>query len=103
MAKSKGDMYVGSIHETNNYGNLEVIHYTDCENVFVRFVETGYETKAQASQIRAGFVKDLLLPSVHGVGFIGIGKFNGDLNKNHHLAYKKWIGMLERGYRKGRI
>lgn len=76
-------------------GILEVIDYISCDKVVVRFIETGFETTCEFCQIKRGTVKDLLLPRVCGVGFIGGDKYS---TKSHPWAYLKWQNMLERCY-----
>jgi len=59
---------VGDVFETKYNGKLEVIKYQDAVNVTVRFLNTGYETTVEASQIRTGEVRDWTLPKAFGVG-----------------------------------
>lgn len=42
--------------------------------------------------------KNLLKPSVCGVGFIGVGKHTPSSNGSHSAAYEAWKGMLKRCY-----
>lgn len=89
----------GQVFDMNLNGKLEIVEYIDAENVRVRFLQTGYETTVEACQLRRGTVKDLLLPRVAGVGFIGIGEhraYNGKTTPE--WAYLKWQNMLERCY-----
>lgn len=89
---------VGSVWDSNNYGRFEVVEYLDCTNVFVRFIDTGFLTKANSTSIRAGRVKDKLLPSVHGFGFIGDGGYKPSVGGVHTKPYTLWVGMLQRCY-----
>ena len=88
--------YVGEIFKTKNCGNLLVTKYINYENVYVRFIDTGYETVARIDHIRDGSVRDKYLPTVYGIGVLGdeVVKVNG----KHTKEYKGWQSMLRRCY-----
>lgn len=87
---------VGDIFETNLNGKLEVIEYKNAFNVKVRFLDTGYETVVEASQIRSGEVRDWTLPRAVGVG---IGWESGvNLSKTYPRHHGLWQNMLNRCY-----
>ena len=50
---------VGKKFDTLNFGQLEVIEYINAKNVTVKFIKTGFVTKAEAAQIRKGQVRDI--------------------------------------------
>ena len=52
------DMIAGTIHKTNNYGDLEIVRYVKCTEIEVKFISTGYSTCTQSSHIRRGSVMD---------------------------------------------
>lgn len=83
-----GDLFTNTDGDTG-----VVVKYHNSRKVEVVFIDTMYETTACAINIREGKVKDKLKPSVHGVGFIGDGKFN-----SKYVSYPSWISMLERCY-----
>lgn len=58
MNKIPADMQPGCIHETKNYGYLEIVSYINKKKVHVKFCETGYLTSAESGHIRRGNVKD---------------------------------------------
>lgn len=89
------DMKPGTIHETNGYGEIEIISSTAHKEVKVKFIDTGYICSTRYGNIRKGSVKDKLRPNVYGVGFIGEG---AHLSSNSKLAYEKWCDMLMRCY-----
>ena len=86
------------IYTSNNYGKFKIINYINAINVEVEFLSTGYRVTAEASVIRKGNVKDKMLPSVYGVGYIGNGKYTANIKGKPAKAYKTWCGMLERCY-----
>jgi len=63
--------YEGKVYKTNNYGDLVVTEYVNSDKVWVKFVETGYETSVEMGQIKKGTVKDKSVPELYGVGVIG--------------------------------
>ncbi len=91
------DMISGFTNETND-GPIEVIMYKSCKEVLIRFVNTGYERKYSTWSIRSGSVKDMIKPSVFGVGYIGSGNHKAHERGKRTKAYKIWIGILERCY-----
>ncbi len=59
----------------------------------LKFLDTGFETKALKGNILKGEVKDWLAPEIYGVACRGKGAFT-----SKHPAYKKWMNMLARCY-----
>ena len=91
-------MNIGQVYESKNFGPFKIVDYRNSESVEVQFVETGYKTTAQAGDIYRGRVKDRMLPSVKGVGFIGEGKYKAWVNRKVEKSYLTWRWMLERAY-----
>lgn len=90
------ERYIGKVFRTNNYGDLVITKWVSSNEVFVRFVNTGYETVTSMSSISKGMVRDRLIPSVCGVGIIGNGitRIEGVDVRD----YKLWKNMLYRCY-----
>ena len=89
--------YEGSIFKTNNYGEIEVIHYDSGVKVNVRFLESGFERLARLSDILKGEVKDKSVSTVFNFGICDIA---GCVNGVQTAEYLYWIGMLDRCYEK---
>lgn len=90
---------IGQQYEMKQNGILEIVKYKNAENVVVRFLETGFTTTCEFCQVRRGTVKDLLLPRVCGVGYIGDGEHSAYKGRyDSEWAYLKWQNMLERCY-----
>lgn len=87
---------IGTTYVTNSGSNLVITKYVNSTEVYVRFIETGYETVARMSNIREGKVRDLLRPSIYGVGIVGYESpyFNGRILKEYAL----WKEMIRRCY-----
>jgi len=86
---------VGDIYPTKSNGDLQVTHYENAATITVRFLATGYETRAQQGDIRRGSVKDFLAPAIYGIGFMGRPVYTYVKDKT---CYKTWHGMLQRCY-----
>ncbi|PSW06057.1 hypothetical protein [Photobacterium lipolyticum] len=104
---AKPSMKVGDVFPTNNNSNLVITKYESAKKVWYRFLDTGYESHTAAANIRRGGVRDVLAPSVAGVGYIGEGPYLSwyPPEKNPYLpgkerspAYEAWSGMLKRCY-----
>jgi hypothetical protein len=96
------NIIIGGIYPQGKHGDLKVTGYNGCQKVTVVFVATGYTRKAATQKILNGNVKDPFAPSVHGVGFFGVGSYTAftTSNKKSTKQYKTWICMLERCYSK---
>lgn len=66
---------VGDIYKSDKYGDMEIVEYINATTVKVRFVCNNFETITTAQHIRNGTVHNRNYPTVHGVGFIGDGKY----------------------------
>lgn len=86
---------VGTVHCTNSGGELVITKYINSYEVHVRFIETGFETVARMSNIRNGKVKDLLQPSIFGVGVVGEEVL---YDEGATKEYTLWKEMLRRCY-----
>ena len=85
----------GLVFNTNNSGVCVVVNYTNYDDVTVKFVETGYETKTRMGNLKLGKVKDYLHPSIYGKGILGEGfKQSESQSYSFHL----WKNMLKRCY-----
>lgn len=81
------------IFSSNNTGS-GVILAKKSKSCIIQFNSTGYTTKANIDNVRAGKVKDPYFPSVHGVGYIG------EFEKVPYwrLAKQLWQNMMKRCY-----
>ena len=95
----KNSVNVGDVFQSNNYGKFRVIEVKNYDNVFIKFEATGFECKATKAQINRGSVKDRLVPSVEGVGFIGDGPHPTSIG-GATKEYTTWQDMLARCYDK---
>ena len=93
--KDRSDKLVGTVYNSDKFGDYEIIYYGSVEDVLIRFHNTGYVTKSGMQRIRAGGVIDKTLPNVYGVGYSGECDMV-DIRKNR--SYVVWNSMLKRCY-----
>ena len=89
--------YTGTLYDTNVSGQVEILSEPINGKVEVRFLNTGYTTTAYLSNIRAGTIRDKLMPTVYGVGVFGT-KYPAKLNGVIQKEYSLWTDMLKRCY-----
>ena len=88
---------VGKVCKSLNSGDFKILKYNDARNVEIQFVNTGFETSVQLTNLRNGNVKDRLTPSVFGVGVLGT-KYPSKVNGVQTKEYVLWCHMLTRCY-----
>ena len=89
----------GDVFPTNEGGDVTVIEYRGAFEGLVKHNDNHcHVATVRAGDLRKGKVKNPYLPSVHGVGFIGIGNHVAKRNGKGTPAYTTWQGMLRRCY-----
>ncbi|CAM0017761.1 HNH endonuclease [Vibrio phage D85] len=96
--KMPDDMAPGTRHKTNSFGVIEILKYTSAKEILVKFVGTGFKTTCQAVNVREGRLKDLLQPSMLGVGFTGDGNFKPSIGGVETECHMHWRAMIHRCY-----
>jgi len=94
-----GKVVIGGVFPTNNGGSVTVIEYRDGLNIKVRNNDNfGHESNTCKRSLLTGSIKNPYKPSVHGYGFIGVGKYKVRSGGEKTPAYKSWSCLLERAY-----
>ncbi len=88
---------IGKVCKSLNSGDFKIVKYNDKRNVEIQFLRTGFETTVELGSIRNGEVKDRYLPSVFGVGIIGV-KYPVSEGGVHTKEYELWKSVLQRCY-----
>ena len=88
---------VGKVCKSKSSGDFKILKYNDNKNVEIQFVNTGFETSVQLTNLRNGKVKDPYSPSVFGVGITGT-KYQPTINGVNTKEYGLWCNMLRRCY-----
>jgi hypothetical protein len=105
MSKSnkRNEGMEGVTFSTKNGGVCEVVRYTNNAKILVKFLDkNGYETEVTLQALRSGHVKNPYAPSLHGVGFCGVGPYAMNLYGKPTRAYRAWSGVVERCYSSSR-
>jgi hypothetical protein len=91
-------MVLGQVYSSNSCGYFVVKKIESFKRVHIEFVDTGYCSVVRTDSALKGTVKDKLMPSVHGVGFVGDGEFKTSESGKNNKAYLTWQRMLGRCY-----
>lgn len=99
---------LGSIYQTNYCGPIEIVEMHNANKYSVKFVNTGTIKEAQKGNILKGTVRDPYCALLHGVGYIGEGKYRsldiiGPKKYKNTDAYKAWGHILSRCYGTGSL
>ncbi|CAH9016438.1 putative portal protein [Vibrio phage 242E40-1] len=92
------DMQAGCIHKSNSFGDVKVVQYHSYSSVLIEFVDSGWRRFCETGHLRLGRVKDVMQRNVHGVGFIGDGKYKAGQGNGNTKQYATWRHMLMRCY-----
>lgn len=96
MAVPLKDFNVGDVYKSRSFGDMEVISNESSRNVSIKFLNTGNILHGlQRGNVKRGDVKDILSPTVEGVGFLGTTREVSKLP-----AYHCWKHMIVRCYSK---
>lgn len=96
---SKQHEIVGKIFPTNNGGDCVVVEYISSKKVVVEFMgEFPCKVVIEAGALRKGEVRNPYLPSLCGVGFVGVGPHKTTYKGKPLEEYKRWKAMIERCY-----
>lgn len=87
----------GMIFKTNSCGECTVIEYENFKNIKVMFSD-GTVVKCRGDHLRTGTVKNPNVPSVLGIGYLGVGEHLASVDGRNTRLYQKWINMLTRCY-----
>ncbi len=98
VSRSK-EKYEGKVFESKSFGKYLVKEYVNCNQVIIQFESTGYTKTVQLKEMLTGSVKDLTLPSIYGIGFIGDGEYSARYKGGGNTpCYDSWRGILRRCY-----
>ena len=88
---------VGKVCKSKSSGDFKILKYNGSKDVEIQFINTGFETIATLGNIKSGYVKDLYLPSVYGVGILG-NKYPPSINGVKTKEHELWQNMFQRCY-----
>ena len=86
------------IYASKNHGKFKILNYVNARRVEIKFLKTGFSYHAEAADIRKGDVRDRLHPTIHGVGYLGVGSHKSGKGGVVNKPYYSWKNMLDRCY-----
>lgn len=90
---------VGMVLNSRNFGKFKITDVSHgFKKVSIEFLETKFQTTARWDSIAKGAVRDMLKPTVKGVGFLGEGKYVNCVKRKRKREYTTWVNMLDRCY-----
>ena len=94
------NLEIGDIYKSNSYGDFKIVELDHIDKHYekwylIEFIETGFSYVTKAQSIKRGSVKDYMLPTVYGVGYLGERNL---INNKHKKFIGLWRGMLGRCY-----
>jgi len=93
------EYWEGAIRESNNYGKFEIVEYVGYSEVYIRFLDTGYERLVSISNIKTKEVKDLSKDRITYTGTIWNSKTYGVFEIIDYIdSTKVLVRFLETGY-----
>ena len=84
---------LGKEFETNNCGKCFIVDYKGSKKVTVMFYNPIYATQCTMQNLRIGRVVNPFYPTVCGIGYKGLGRFNC---VDHKRVYFLWVNALTR-------
>ena len=89
----------GETYVNNSGDEYTITAVTSSNNIAIRYNDLHqYECITTAKHIREGRLKNPYAPSVHVVGYMGVGPYVASINRTKTLEYHIWSGILERCY-----
>lgn len=91
--------WIGKVFKSNECGRFEVIGVYDKNKYYAKryickFIDTGFETITEGSNIKRGVVRDKYFKSYYGAAYIG----DYEKSARKHPFYTTWSNMLRRAY-----
>ena len=85
---------------STNHGKCLIVKIISYKEVKIKFIKTGYETITRMTELKRGSIKDMLAPSVCGIGYLGKNfvKIKKENKKLFKKTYQVWIDMIKRCY-----
>jgi len=90
---------IGDVFNTNEGGRVIVICDQKQQELKIKHLDDhGHVATVQAGNLRRGTVKNPYLPSVCGIGYLGVGDHKTFINGKQSSVLNMWRNMLRRCY-----
>lgn len=77
---------------------MKIIAYRNKRDIDIQFEDGVIVEHRKYSDFKAGAIKNLMFPSVCGVGYLGGNKYEVSINRKPTMEYDKWYRMLRSCY-----
>lgn len=99
MKRTMKSIQTGDIFSTNEGGSVSVTEIIAWDKINIKHNDVyGYETTVRLQDLNGGSIRNPYHPSVHGIGFIGVGAYTASVNRQITLEYSVWQSMIARCY-----
>lgn len=89
---------IGEININKFDSLMEIVEYTNNDNIVVRFKDNGNLVKSTYDSFKRGVTRSPYNRTVYGMGFFGEGIHKHGENRRMTHKYKTWHGMMRRCY-----
>lgn len=87
---ARGQYKAGQVWPTNNYGDIIIVEYRNWDNVFIKFLETGYEKRVCMSSVKKGGVRDDSVDNIPSDMVVGITHPTNNYGDLRVIKYYNW-------------
>lgn len=103
VAKNISTVIIGGIYDTNNFGKYIVLSFVGKDKsrrfIFnIEFINTGYKTTVTSLDIANGEIKDYLVRTVCGIGYLEKPRKYFQNKLIYQKIYTAWKNMITRCY-----
>ena len=89
---------IGEKHVSTQGQRYEIVEYFNFKNCTIQFEDGTTFYNKRYDHVSRGKIKNPILPSIYGVGFLGIGEFKSYTKGETTHYYSIWKDMVERCY-----
>ena len=91
---------IGLIKENTNGTLMKIIAYRSSNDIDIEFLDKHHYVKTHTtmSNFNSGSIKNPYDLTLHGIGYIGEGKFKAKISKRNIPEYDCWKSIIERCY-----
>lgn len=89
----KGDKFT-----TREGYEVVITSYSDSSRVIAEFTDSGHKVYVGMQQLRNGTIKNPYHKSIHGVGYLGVGKYKASTSQKTAYWHRVWSSMISRCY-----
>lgn len=94
-----GSIKVNDVYSINSGTTVTILEVNSYSNILIKHNdEFGHIAKVDLGNLNKGEIKNPYTPSIHGVGYLGVGPYKSSINGRHTLEYNVWGILIARVY-----